>query len=45
MIKYSIPTKETMRSTVLDLPSKGKMSETSVVEGVMSIVQPTPRTS
>ena len=26
-----------MRGAVLDLPSKGKMSETSVAEGVMSI--------
>ena len=34
-----------MRGVVLDLPSKAKTSETSVVEGAMSIVQPTLRTS
>ena len=33
-----------MRGTVLNLPSKGKTTETSVVEGVMSVVQPAPRT-
>ena len=33
-----------MRGMVLDSPSKGKMTETSVVEGVMSIVQPALRT-
>ena len=33
-----------MRGMVLDSPSKGKMTETSVGEGAMSIVQPTPRT-
>ena len=33
-----------MRGTVLDLPLKGKTTETSVAEGVMSIVQPAPRT-
>ena len=32
-----------MRGVVLDSP-KGKMTETSVAEGVMSIVQPTLRT-
>ena len=26
-----------MRGAVLDLPSKGKMSETSVAEGTMSV--------
>ena len=26
-----------MRGAVLDLPSKGKMSETSVAEGAMSV--------
>ena len=34
-----------IRGTVLDLPSKGKTTETSVVEGTMSIVQPALRTS
>ena len=34
-----------IRGAVLDLPLKGKMTETSVAEGTMSIVQPTPRTS
>ena len=33
-----------MWGTVLDLPSKGKMTETSVVDGAMSIVQPALRT-
>ena len=37
MTKYSLPTRKTMRGAVLDSPSKGKMSETSVVEGVMSV--------
>ena len=44
MTKYSIPTRKTMKDAVLDLPSKGKTSETSVAEGTMSVVQPTPRT-
>ena len=34
-----------MRGAVLDSPLKGKMTETNVVEGAMSIVQPTLRTS
>ena len=34
-----------MRGMVLDSPSKGKTTETSVAEGTMSVVQPTPRTS
>ena len=33
-----------MRGTILDLPLKGKMTETCVAEGVMSVVQPAPRT-
>ena len=33
-----------VRGAVLDSPSKGKMSETSVAEGVMSVGQPTLRT-
>ena len=37
MTKYSIPTRKIMRGTVLDLPSKGKTSETSVAEGAMSV--------
>ena len=44
MTKYSIPARETVRGAVLDLPLKGKMTETCVVEGTMSIVQPAPRT-
>ena len=34
-----------MRGAVLDLPSKGKTTETNVAEGAMSVVQPTLRTS
>ena len=34
-----------IRGTVLDSPLKGKMTETCVVEGAMSIVQATPRSS
>ena len=44
MTKYSIPTRKMVRGGVLDSPSKGKTTETSVVEGTMSVVQPTPRT-
>ena len=33
-----------MRDAVLDLPLKGKTTETSVAEGAMSVVQPAPRT-
>ena len=33
-----------MRGAVLDLPLKGKTTETSVAEGATSIVQPAPRT-
>ena len=44
MTKYSIPARKTVRGAVLDSPSKGKTSETSVVEGTMSIGQPAPRT-
>ena len=33
-----------VRGVALDSPSKGKTSETSVVEGMMSVVQPAPRT-
>ena len=45
MTKYSIPTRKMTRGSVLDSPSKGKTTETSVVEGTMSIVQPALRTS
>ena len=34
-----------MRGTVLDLPLKGKMTETCVAEGAMSVVQPALKTS
>ena len=44
MTKYSIPAREMVRGVVLDSPSKGKMTETCVVEGMMSVVQPAPRT-
>ena len=44
MTKYSIPAREMMRGVVLDSPSKGKTTETCVAEGVMSFVQPAPRT-
>ena len=37
MTKYSIPTRKMMRGAVLDSPSKGKTSETSVVEGMTSV--------
>ena len=37
MTKYGIPTRKMMRGAVLDSPLKGKMSETNVVEGAMSI--------
>ena len=33
-----------IRGAVLDLPLKGKITETCIAEGVMSIVQATPRT-
>ena len=45
MTKYSMLKRKMMWGMVLDLPSKGKTSETSVVEGAMSVVQPTLRTS
>ena len=44
MTKYSIPAREMVRGAVLDLPLKGKMTETCVVEGTMSVVQPASRT-
>ena len=31
MTKYSIPARKTVRGVVLDSPSKGKTSETSIV--------------
>ena len=34
-----------MRGAVLDSPSKGKTTETSVAEGMMSVVQPALRIS
>ena len=34
-----------IRGTVLDLPLKGKTTETCFAKGMMSIVQPVPRTS
>ena len=37
MTKYSIQARKTVRGAVLDLPSKGKMTETCVAEGTMSI--------
>ena len=37
MTKYSILTRKMMRGVVLDLPSKGKTSETIIVEGMMSM--------
>ena len=37
MTKYSIPARKTIGGAVLDLPSKGKTSKTSVAEGVMSV--------
>ena len=37
MTKYSIPARKMVRGVVLDLPSKGKTSETSVAEGMMRI--------
>ena len=35
--KIQYTSKETVRGVVLDLPSKGKTSETSVTEGMMSV--------
>ena len=37
MTKYSILARKMVRDVVLDSPSKGKMTETCVVEGVMSV--------
>ena len=37
MTKYSIPTRKMTRGAVLDSPSKGKMTETCVVEGAMRV--------
>ena len=37
MTKYSIPTRKMMRGVVLDLLSKGKMTETCVVEGAINV--------
>ena len=37
MTKYSIPERKTVGGAVLDLPLKGKTSETSVTEGMMSV--------
>ena len=37
MTKYSIPARKMERCAVLDSPSKGKMTETCVAEGVMSV--------
>ena len=36
MTKYSIQARKMVRGVVLDSPLKGKMTETCVVEGVMS---------
>ena len=37
MTKYSIPTRKMMRGVVLDLLSKGKMTETCVVESTINV--------
>ena len=37
MTKYSILAKKKVRGAVLDSPSKGKMTETCVAEGRMSV--------
>ena len=37
MTKYSIPARKMMRGAVLDLPSKGKTTETCVVESMMRV--------
>ena len=37
MTKYSIPTRKMARGVVLDSPSKGKLTETCVVEGAMRV--------
>ena len=37
MTKYSIQARKTVRGVVLDLPLKGKTTETCVAEGVMSV--------
>ena len=37
MTKYSIPTRKMARGAVLDLPLKGKSTETYVAEGAMRV--------
>ena len=37
MTKYSIQARKMVRGVVLNLPSKGKTTETCVVEGTMSV--------
>ena len=37
MTKYSILAREKVRGAVLDLPSKGKSTETCVAEGTMRV--------
>ena len=37
MTKYSIPTRKMTKGAVLDLPLKGKTTETCVAKGTMSI--------
>ena len=37
MTKYSIPTRKMARGVVLDLPSKGKSTETCVAEGAIRV--------
>ena len=37
MTKYSILAREKVRGAVLDLPLKGKLTETCVAEGVMRV--------
>ena len=37
MTKYSIPTRKMARGVVLDLPLKGELTETCVVEGTMRV--------
>ena len=37
MTKYNILAREKVRGVVLDLPSKGKLTETCVVEGAIRV--------
>ena len=44
MTNIEYTNKENDKGVVLDSPLKDKTTETCVVEGTMSVVQPTPKT-